>query len=107
MCGIAGYVSTLHADPGVLERMTRSVAHRGPDAEGFFRSAPAAFGHRRLSIIDVEGSPQPMSTPDGDLTIVYNGELYNYRELRSDLQSRGHTFRTNGDTEVLLHAYRE
>jgi asparagine synthase (glutamine-hydrolysing) len=107
MCGIAGYMSSAPTATDVLERMTRSLAHRGPDAEGFFREGPAALGHRRLSVIDLEGSPQPMSTADGDLTIVYNGEIYNYRELRSELQSRGHVFRTRGDTEVLLHAYRE
>ena len=105
MCGIAGYVAQ-DTPPPVLERMTRSLAHRGPDAEGFFRDGELGMGHRRLSIIDLEGSTQPMSTADAALTIVFNGEIYNYRELRDELEACGQVFRTRGDTEVLLHAYR-
>src|SRR5688500_6299705 len=87
--------------------MTARLAHRGPDDERFHRAEPVALGFRRLSIIDVAGSPQPMSTPDGDLTCVFNGEIYNFAALRRDLAARGHAFRTNGDTEVLLYAWRE
>jgi len=91
----------------VLVRMTGTLAHRGPDAEGYFRDGPVALGHRRLSIIDIAGSPQPMSTPDGELTCVFNGEIYNFAALRKELAARGHVFHTAGDTEVLLYAYRE
>ena len=107
MCGLAGYLSARPGEPGVLERMTACLAHRGPDADGFFRDGPVALGHRRLSIIDLAGSPQPMSTPDGELTVIFNGEIYNFREVREALEARGHRFRTHGDTEVLLYAYRE
>ncbi len=87
--------------------MTSCLAHRGPDADGFFRDGPVALGHRRLSIIDLAGSPQPMSTPEGELTVIFNGEIYNFREVRETLAARGHRFHTQGDTEVLLYAYRE
>lgn len=107
MCGLAGYAGP-RADPeDLLVRMTRRLAHRGPDAEGYYRDGPVALGHRRLSVLDIAGSPQPMSTPDGALTIIYNGEMYNFAALRAELAARGHVFRTQGDTEVLLHAYRE
>ncbi len=87
--------------------MTAALEHRGPDAGGEFRDGSVALGHRRLSIIDVAGSPQPMSTPDGALTIIFNGEIYNFRDIREALAARGHRFATQGDTEVLLYAYRE
>lgn len=110
MCGIAGFI---HLDPErpasreVIERMTRTLAHRGPDGEGFYVEGPVAFGHRRLSIIDIEGGAQPMQNSAGTLTINYNGEIYNYRELRSELEAHGHRHRTSCDTEVLLHAVRQ
>ncbi len=115
MCGIAGAAWEKGARPlqrEVLERMTRVLAHRGPDADGFHLDARddragAALGHRRLSIIDVEGSPQPMANEDETVWVSFNGEIYNYLELREELQSRGHRFRTDGDTEVLVHAYEE
>jgi asparagine synthase (glutamine-hydrolysing) len=107
VCGLAGYVSARTFAPEVLERMTGCLAHRGPDADGHYRDGPVALGHRRLSIIDLAGSPQPMSTPEGDLTVVFNGEIYNFREVRETLAARGHRFRTSGDTEALLYAYRE
>ena len=102
MCGIAGYVSDTALAPEVLAAMTRSLAHRGPDADGFFAAGRAHLGHRRLSVIDIAGSPQPMGSPDGRVTVVFNGELYNFRELRDELARGGWNFRTNGDTEVLL-----
>ena len=107
MCGLAGYLGVAPPADAVLTRMTARLAHRGPDDERFYRDGPVAFGFRRLSIIDLEGSPQPMSTPDGELTCVFNGEIYNFASLRRDLAGRGHAFRTNGDTEVLLYAWRE
>ncbi|HZD20324.1 MAG TPA: asparagine synthetase B, partial [Burkholderiales bacterium] len=107
MCGLAGYLSPRRYADEVLAAMTTSLAHRGPDAAGYFRDGPVALGHRRLSVIDIAGSPQPMSTPDGDLTIIFNGEIYNFRELRTALGARGHRLRTAGDTEALLYAYRE
>ena len=108
MCGIAGFVG--RGDNSDLRRMTRHLAHRGPDAEGFFEKPDTGvfLGHRRLSIIDLAGGVQPMSTPDALTTIVFNGEIYNHAELRHDLLAKGHTFATDhSDTEVLLHAWRE
>src|SRR5689334_2366786 len=102
MCGIAGYVSDVAQRPEVLASMTRALAHRGPDADGYFSSGPAHLGHRRLSVIDVEGSPQPMTSADGAVALVFNGEIYNFRALREELARRGYVFRTAGDTEALL-----
>jgi asparagine synthase (glutamine-hydrolysing) len=103
MCGIAGIVG----DPqgGEIRRMTQTLAHRGPDGEGYFLSPRAQLGHRRLSIIDLETGQQPITTYDGRFTLVFNGEIYNYRELKHDLESYGATFRTLSDSEVLLQAY--
>ena len=102
MCGIAGYVSDTMLAPEVLAAMTRSLAHRGPDADGFFTSGRAHLGHRRLSVIDIVGSPQPMASPDGRVAVVYNGEIYNFRELREELARGGWNFRSAGDTETLV-----
>jgi len=107
MCGLAGYLSATRLGDDVLAAMTTRLAHRGPDADGYYRDGPVALGHRRLSVIDIAGSPQPMSTPDGELTIIFNGEIYNFRELRAALAERGHKLHTAGDTEALLYAYRE
>jgi asparagine synthase (glutamine-hydrolysing) len=107
MCGLAGYLSPDTFPDHVLERMTQRIRHRGPDADGYYRDGPVALGHRRLSILDLAGSPQPMSTPDGELTCIFNGEIYNFQSLRGALAARGHVFRTQGDTETLLYAYRE
>ncbi len=106
MCGIAGYVSDTTFEPAVLAAMTRSIVHRGPDADGCYSSGPAHLGHRRLSVIDIAGSSQPMSSADGDITVVFNGEIYNYRALRDELALAGWAFRTAGDTEVLLAGWR-
>ena len=108
MCGLAGYVGPEIG--GVLEAMTAVLAHRGPDAAGFWRDAPHGvhFGHRRLSILDLAGGGQPMATADGQLVVIFNGEIYNWAELRRELEARGHRFVTDhSDTEVLLHGYRE
>lgn len=107
MCGLSGFVDLTGSTPDageVLRRMNRRLAHRGPDAEGYFEQGTAHLGHRRLSVIDIEASRQPMATTDGRHTLVYNGEVYNYRDLRSRLQQLGCTFKTAGDTEVVLQA---
>ncbi len=92
MCGIAGFVnrSGLRADRGIVERMTATLAHRGPDGDGIYCDGPVALGHRRLSIIDVTGGAQPMSNEDGTIWVSYNGELYNEPALRSELEAKGH-----------------
>src|SRR5580693_5127548 len=105
MCGIAGFWGA--PDRALLEAMTLSLRHRGPDDDGHFEDANASLGFRRLSIIDLEHGSQPMSMDAGRLQIVYNGEVYNFRELREELEALGHTFQTTCDTEVVLHAYAE
>ena len=108
MCGIAGCIgSNPPRTAGWLKQMQDSLRKRGPDDCGMWQSANVALVHTRLSIIDVAGSPQPMTNHDASLVVTYNGEIYNYRNLRRQLQGRGHEFRTQGDTEVLLHLYRE
>jgi asparagine synthase (glutamine-hydrolysing) len=106
MCGIAGFVGA--GDRETLARMTAALAHRGPDDSGYWNEGAVFFGHRRLAIIDLAGGHQPMATPDGDLTLIFNGEIYNHADLRAELKTRGHIFQTDhSDTEVLLHGYRE
>lgn len=108
MCGIAGIVHRDPArpvDPAVLDRMTDALEHRGPDDRGVAVWGGVGFGNRRLSIIDLEGGHQPMTTPDGRLALTYNGELYNYIELRTELLERGIELRTHSDTEVVLQLY--
>lgn len=107
MCGIAGIIE-LGGDavsPALLQRMTNAIAHRGPDGEGHWIEGPVGFGHRRLAIIDLSpGGHQPMISADHRYVITYNGEIYNFRELRAELQVAGYWFRSKSDTEVLLHA---
>ena len=108
MCGIAGLLnfSGLASDaPARVEAMCAALAHRGPDDQGLASDGVACLGHRRLAIIDLATGQQPMATADGRYTITYNGEIFNYRELRRDLEARGHRFRTQSDTEVLLQLY--
>src|SRR5436190_1202763 len=110
MCGICGqfnYTSSEPVDSDVLRRMTHSIAHRGPDDEGFLISGPVGLGFRRLSIIDLAGGHQPMSDAEETVWVIFNGEIYNYRELRAELQNKGHQFRTKSDTEVIIHGYKE
>ena len=113
MCGIAGFVDRgkrLAQDAAVvvLDRMCRVITHRGPDDQGTMLTGDGvALGMRRLSIIDLSGGHQPISNEDGTVSIVFNGEIYNYRELQPELEARGHKFRTNSDTEVIVHAYEE
>jgi asparagine synthase (glutamine-hydrolysing) len=110
MCGIAG-IFNLNGEPVspvLLRRMTDSIAHRGPDGEGFYTDSFIGLGHRRLAIIDLSpAGHQPMVTPDRQYAITYNGEIYNFQELRAELQSLGHKFISKTDTEVVLHAYAE
>jgi asparagine synthase (glutamine-hydrolysing) len=103
MCGIAGYVGS--APPELLPAMVKALAHRGPDDAGFHIDGAAGLGMTRLAIIDLVTGRQPMATDDGQAWLVFNGEIYNYRALRAELQARGHVFRTQSDTEVLLRAW--
>lgn len=108
MCGIAGYVSSgKKPTKKILKAMTDRIEHRGPDAEGFFLDDKCALGHRRLSIIDLSTGDQPIYNEDKSVVIVFNGEIYNYVELREDLKKSGHKFVTSSDTEVLVHGYEE
>ncbi len=105
MCGIAGILSPTNR--GVISTMTDALTHRGPDGEGYYSDEHIALGHRRLSIIDLEGGQQPISNETDSLQLVCNGEIYNSPELRTELISRGHTFKTKSDVEVILHLYEE
>ncbi len=106
MCGFVGFTNQIADDGQVLGAMMDTIRHRGPDAAGQYIDAEIALGHRRLSIIDVsEQGNQPLYSADGNLVLVFNGEIYNYREIRAELQEQGCTFRTNTDSEVLLHGY--
>ncbi len=110
MCGIAGIVDRSEPDPGgALGRMLARIVHRGPDGEGthISKSDGLAIGMRRLSIIDLEGGAQPIWNEDQTIGVVFNGEIYNYLELRAELEAKGHRFRTHSDTEVLVHLYEE
>src|SRR5216117_3185340 len=110
MCGIVGIV---HSDPArpvppaMIRRMCEAIRHRGPDDEGTYVEGPVGLGMRRLSIIDLAGGRQPIFNEDRSKVIVFNGEIYNYRELRRELLRRGHTFTSQGDTETILHLYEE
>ncbi|MFL5945628.1 MAG: asparagine synthase (glutamine-hydrolyzing) [Gaiellaceae bacterium] len=108
MCGICGVVSASGSvEPERLARMSATLVHRGPDSSGEFVDGAVALAARRLSIIDLETGDQPIANENGTLHVVQNGEIYNYRELREELERAGHTFRTHGDTEVLLHLYEQ
>ena len=110
MCGIAGKLNFDAAAPIDRERlgaMTAVVAHRGPDADGFYVAPGLGLGHRRLSIIDLSTGDQPLANEDGTVWVVFNGEIYNFMEIRSELERAGHRFRTGTDTEVIVHAYEQ
>lgn len=110
MCGIVGKLNLDGIEPvhpQLINRMKDEIIHRGPDGDGDFFSGPIGLGHRRLSIIGLESGAQPMSNEDHSVWVVYNGEIYNFKELRSDLESRGHIFRSKSDTEVIVHLYEE
>src|SRR5215831_15273059 len=110
MCGICGqfnFVRNEPVEPATIQRMTGTMVHRGPDDEGYFISGPLGLGFRRLSIIDLAGGHQPMSDAEETVWVIFNGEIYNYRELREELRGKSHQFRTNSDTEVIIHGYKE
>src|SRR3954447_6810200 len=110
MCGIAGLINLdgEPVSPAVLQRMTDSIAHRGPDGEGHWIDGPVGIGHRRLSIIDLTpAGHQPMASADHRYLLSYNGEIYNFRELRTELEARGYWFRSQTDSEVVLNALAE
>lgn len=110
MCGIAGILNLSDVPPvekSSLERMIHMISHRGPDGVGFYQKGDVGLAHARLSIIDLEGGSQPISNEDNTLWVVFNGEIFNYRELRHDLEKRGHCFKTDTDTEVILHLFEE
>ncbi len=110
MCGICGKLNfelDRAVNPSLMREMLDTIRHRGPDDEGTYLSGPIGLGHRRLSIIDLKTGHQPLSNEDGTVWIVFNGEIYNYRELRTFLLAKGHIFRTRTDTEVIVHLYEE
>lgn len=107
MCGIAGILGTKDITEKTIDAMLSEITHRGPDDFGILVENSFAFGMRRLSIIDIGGGKQPISNEDGNLTVVFNGEIYNYQELRPDLENKGHIFKTHSDTESLVHLYEE
>ena len=110
MCGICGQVRIADGalvNQETIRRMARTIVHRGPDDEGYFFDGPAGLGFRRLSIIDLAGGHQPMADAEESVWIVFNGEIYNHQELRSELEKLGHKFRTSSDTEVIIHGYKQ
>src|SRR6185436_4256222 len=109
MCGICGTLALdgRAVDEGAVRTMADALAHRGPDSEGLFGDGPVALAARRLAIIDLDRGDQPMSSEDGAVTVVQNGELYEHRRLQAELEARGHAFRSHCDTEVLPHLYEE
>src|SRR5579872_5241580 len=110
MCGLSGWFDTRGtrpADKDVLRAMNDRIAHRGPDGDGFFFAPGVALAHRRLAIIDLSTGDQPMASASGRTEIVFNGEIYNFRELRAELEAKGRHFRTRSDTEVILQAWEE
>ncbi len=110
MCGITGIIDPSSSSPeiaAVLKCMNDAIRHRGPDDEGTFLDDRVGLAMRRLSIIDLDGGQQPIFNEDRSVVVVFNGEIYNYRELTAELQQQGHTFRTQSDTEVLVHLYEQ
>ncbi len=107
MCGIVGFVSSEGNKEKIIKRMTDRIAHRGPDEEGYYIDECVALGHRRLSIIDLKNGIQPMKSENKNIVVIFNGEIYNYVELKEELEKCGHIFITNSDTEILIHGYEE
>src|SRR6202000_2032945 len=110
MCGICGQYNFGDRAPvsrRKIERMAESIRHRGPDDEGYYIAGPLGFGFRRLSIIDLKGGHQPMSDQEQSIWVVFNGEIYNFPELKSELEAHGHVFQTKSDTEVIVHGYKQ
>jgi len=107
MCGIAGIIGKTPKKTETIQKMVDIITHRGPDEDGFYEDKDVAFGMRRLSIIDLSTGKQPIENEDGNLSIVFNGEIYNYHELYEELKGKGHVFKTKSDTEVLIHLFEE
>lgn len=109
MCGFVGFMDKLNKEEKQksIKVMADRIIHRGPDEEGYYVDEDVALGHRRLSIIDLSGGGQPMFNEDGSMVVVFNGEIYNYQDIKKDLEEKGHIFKTNSDTEVLVHGYEE
>src|SRR5262249_22009122 len=115
MCGIVGFIDRwdvrkTHARElrgRALDRMCRTITHRGPDDQGTLLKPGVALGMRRLAIIDLLSGQQPISGEDGSVTIVFNGEIYNFQEIKPKLEARGHVFKTHSDTEAIVHAYEQ
>jgi asparagine synthase (glutamine-hydrolysing) len=110
MCGICGQINFVNEEPveaEVIQRMASAIRHRGPDDDGFYITGPVGLGFRRLSIIDLAGGHQPMTNQDQSVWVIFNGEIYNFKELRRELEGRGYQFQTRSDTEVIIHGYRE
>lgn len=107
MCGFTGFIGEVENSDIILENMMNQIIHRGPDSEGKFIEKNVAIGFRRLSIIDLENGSQPLFNEDNSLVLVFNGEIYNFQMIREELIEKGHIFKTNTDSEVLLHGYEE
>ncbi|MBQ4584414.1 MAG: asparagine synthase (glutamine-hydrolyzing) [Bacilli bacterium] len=107
MCGITGFVSKEKNKKSIIKKMSQRISHRGPDSEGFYIDDEIALAHRRLSIIDLEGGLQPLYNEDKSVAVIFNGEIYNYVELKAELKKLNHKFATSSDTEVLVHGYEE
>ncbi len=108
MCGICGVFNLQSGEPvshDLIAQMTDLISHRGPDESGMYLDGPVGLGSTRLSIIDLSNGHQPMSNETGDIWIVFNGEIWNYKALRKEFLEKGHRFRTNSDTETIIHAY--
>jgi asparagine synthase (glutamine-hydrolysing) len=110
MCGICGKLE-FHPEakvaPNLVKQMADAIVHRGPDDEGYYVKGQIGLGFRRLSIIDLSGGQQPLANENDTIWIIFNGEIYNYQELRAELISKGHLFRTKSDTEVIVHLFEE
>jgi len=107
MCGIAGILNIQNNKPVLaddIRKMNDLMIHRGPEAEGVYVDENLGLGHRRLKIIDIEGGIQPMHSEDQSITVVFNGEIYNFKEIKKDLEAKGHRFKSNSDTEVIIYA---
>src|SRR5215471_7480992 len=107
ICGIYNFASAAPANPAALERAMAAMAHRGPDDSGVYIDGELGLGNRRLSIIDLPGGHQPLSNEDGTVWVTFNGEIYNYHQLRSELVGAGHRLRSLSDTETLVHLYEQ
>ena len=107
MCGFAGYAGEREYDTSVIRKMTDKIRHRGPDSQDAFVEGKVGLGFVRLSIIDLEGGSQPMFNEDKNLVLIFNGELYNFQDIRKELVEAGHVFTTHTDSEILLHGYEE